>query len=67
MQIENTMKIVQDRWDEINFTVVNYRDSKDRFIITDVEDLITQLEDDTMTVSTMMGSKFVQEIKGAVE
>lgn len=53
------MKIVQDRWDEINFTVVNYRDSKDRFIITDVEDLITQLEDDTMTVSTMMGSKFV--------
>lgn len=41
MQIENTMKIVQDRWDEINFTVVNYRDSKDRFIITDVEDLIT--------------------------
>ena len=60
------MKLVQDRWDEINFTVVGYRDTKDRFIITDVEDLITQLEDDIMTVSTMMGSKFVLEIKDRV-
>jgi dynein heavy chain, axonemal len=67
MQIENTMKIVLDRWEEINFTVVGYRDTKDRYIITEVEDLITQLEDDTMTVSTMMGSKFVAEIKSSVE
>lgn len=67
MSIEQTMKIVDDRWQEVNFTVINYRDSKDRYIIADVEDLITQLEDDTMTVSTMMGSKFVQEIKGSVE
>jgi len=59
MQIEQTMKIVADRWEEINFTVIGYRDSKDRYIIADVEDLITQLEDDTMAVSTMMGSKFV--------
>lgn len=61
------MKLVEDRWEEINFTVISYRDSKDRFVITEVEDLITLLEDDTMTVSTMMGSKFVQEIKSSVE
>ena len=60
------MKLVQDRWDEINFTVIGYRDTKDRFIIADVEDCITQLEDDIMTVSTMMGSKFVLEIKHLV-
>lgn len=66
-QIEATMKGVLERWEEINFTVVSYRDSKDRFIITEVDDLITFLEDDTMTVSTMMGSKFVQEIKASVE
>ncbi len=41
MQIENTMKLVQDRWEEINFVVISYRDSKDRFVITEVEDLIT--------------------------
>lgn len=47
--------------------VVQYRDQKERFIIAEVEDLITALEDDTMTVSTMMGSKFVTEIKTSVE
>jgi len=58
---------VIQRWEEINFTVVSYRDSKERFIIAEVEDLITLLEDDTMTVSTMMGSKFVAEIRDKVE
>jgi hypothetical protein len=61
------MKEVSTRWDEINFTVVSYRDSKDRFIVTEIEDLITQLEDDTMQVSTMMGSKFVAEIRTEVD
>ncbi len=41
MQIENTMKIVAERWEEINFAVVGYRDTKDRYIIAEVEDLIT--------------------------
>ena len=41
MQIENTMKLVDERWAIIDFVVVSYRDSKDRFIITEVEDLIT--------------------------
>lgn len=46
---------------------MQYRDAKDRYIITEVEDLVTQLEDDTMNVSTMMGSKFVAEVKTDVE
>jgi hypothetical protein len=61
------MDEVSERWDQTNFVVVSYRDSKDRFIVTEIEDLITQLEDDTMQVSTMMGSKFVVEIKTDVE
>jgi dynein heavy chain len=67
MQIQQTMEGVVARWEEINFTVVGYRDQKERYIIADIEDLITALEDDTMTVSTMMGSKFVVEIKTEVE
>ena len=63
LQIQNTLNMVVERWEEVNFTVISYRDSKERFVITEVEDLITLLEDDTMTVSTMMGSKFVIEIK----
>ncbi len=41
LQIENTLKIVKDRWEEINFVVISYRDSKDRFVITEVDDLVT--------------------------
>jgi hypothetical protein len=41
MQIEQTMKVVEERWSTIDFTVVSYRDSKERFIITDIEDLVT--------------------------
>jgi dynein heavy chain, axonemal len=67
LQIQNTLNGVIQRWEEINFVVISYRDSKERFVITEVEDLITLLEDDTMTVSTMMGSKFVLEIKEQVE
>ena len=61
------MAEIVDKWDNTNFSVKNYRDTKDRFIIDQVEDVITLLEDDIMTVSTMMGSKFVNEIRGDVE
>lgn len=54
-------------WEDMLFTITPYRDSKDRFILGDIEDLMTQLEDDQMQVSTMMGSKFVAEIRDMVE
>lgn len=65
--IKDTMAQVRERWEKTDFTVVNYRDTKDRFIIRQVEDVITQLEDDQMVVGTCMGSKFVTEIRDDVE
>jgi len=53
------MKGVIAHWDNCDFTVANYRDSKDRFIIKQVEDVITLIEDDSMIVGTCMGSKYV--------
>jgi dynein heavy chain len=32
-------------WEETSFVVKNYRDTKDRFFITEIDDLIVQLED----------------------
>jgi Dynein heavy chain, N-terminal region 2 len=43
--IEQTLNNIINLWRETSFTVVGYRDTKDRFIITEVEDTITQLED----------------------
>ena len=61
------MNLIADRWDDTIFTVANYRDTKDRFIIKEVEEVITLLEDDLLIVSTMMGSKHVKVIQSRVE
>jgi dynein heavy chain len=58
---------IKDRWAEVDFFVIPYRDFKDKFLISEVDDLIMLLEDDQMTVGTMMGSKFVAEIRDEVE
>ena len=61
------MNEVKERWAVREFFVAQYRDSKDRFIIREVEDVITELEDDIMTVSAMMGNRNVTEIRAEVE
>jgi len=43
--ILRTVKEISEMWDETFFTVKQYRDTKDRFFITEIDDLITQLED----------------------
>lgn len=67
LAIRTQMQSVGQMWEDMMFSITPYRDSKDRFILGDIEDLMTQLEDDQMQVSTMMGSKFVAEIRDMVE
>ena len=61
------MNAIKDKWEATYFVVAQYRDTKDRFILKEVEEVITLLEDDTLTISTMMGSKHVNEIRDEVE
>jgi dynein heavy chain len=65
--ILKTVAEIQTAWETTNFVVKPYRDTKDRFYITEIEDLVTQLEDHQMTVQTSMGSKHVVEIRDTVE
>ena len=65
--IEQTLNDIIAIWKDTSFVVMNYRDTKDRFIITEIEDTITQLEDNQMSIGTMMGSKHVTEIRAQVE
>lgn len=49
----NILKTVADIsaiWEETYFTVKPYRDTKDRFFITEIDDLVTALEDNQMTI-----------------
>jgi dynein heavy chain len=54
-------------WETTNFTIKNYRDTKDRFYITEIEDLTTLLEDHQMRVQGCMGSRHVARIRADVE
>ena len=65
--ILKTVGEIAEMWQDTTFTVRPYRDTKDRFFITDVETLIEQLEDHQMTIQTSMGSKHVAEIRDEVE
>ena len=65
--LSRQMAVVKDRWAVREFFVAPYRDTKDRFIIKEVEEVISDLEDDIMTVSGMMGSRFVNQIRAEVE
>lgn len=67
--ITATIEEIKKIWDELCFVVMNYRDTKDRFLITEIDDIITQLEDHQMSVQTMMGNRYVNEpsIKALVE
>ena len=64
---EQTLKEIIALWKDTKFVVNNYRDTKERFIIAEVDDIITQLEDNSMSIQTMMGSKHVTEIRDEVE
>lgn len=57
------MDEVKGRWEVREFTVIQYRDTKDRYIISEVEDVITELEDDIMAVQAILSSRYITEIK----
>jgi dynein heavy chain len=54
-------------WNDAEFIVTPYRDSKDVFILGTVEDIQTLLEDSQVTIATIKSSRFIGPIKGEVE
>jgi dynein heavy chain len=66
-KIEKQLAEVVERWSKLEFSIMPYRDFKDKFLITEVDDLIMALEDDAMAVGAMMGNKNVTEIRDEVE
>ncbi|KAJ3267030.1 Dynein heavy chain 6, axonemal [Chytriomyces hyalinus] len=63
---EMLVKVVKN-WSEAEFAVINYRDSKDVFILGSVEDIQALLEDSQVTIATIKSSRFIGPIKSEVE
>lgn len=58
---------IQNLWKETYFIVANYRDLKDRYILGSIEEITMQLEDHQVSIQTMLGSKYVADIRPEVE
>lgn len=54
-------------WNDAEFIISPYRDSKDVFILGTVEDIQTCLEDSQVTIATIKSSRFIGPIKSEVE
>jgi len=62
--LEELLKTVNDHWTKTEFEIKTYKEWN---IIGDVEDITTLLEDDQITVSTILSSGYVAAIKSRVE
>lgn len=63
LQVEN----IQKKWQELNFVVMNYKEYKDKYILGTIDEIIQTLDDHQVSVQTMLGTRFVQEIRPLVE
>jgi len=66
-QIENSIENIRKKWAELAFVIQKYRDYKDRFIVGSVEDIVAALEEHQMNIQTMLGTRYVHEIRSLVE
>lgn len=65
--IEMQVEEIKKKWLELNFIVTNYRDQKDKFIIGGIDDIQAALDDHQLKIQTMLGTRFVAEIRPQVE
>jgi len=66
-QILKAVDAISKKWAELAFVVQPYRDTKDRFIIGTVDEIIAALDDHQLNVQTMLATRYVSEIRPQVE
>lgn len=60
---QSLLKIIQ-KWSETEFTLSNYKETKDMYILASIEDITTLLEDSLLTMSTIASSRYKHPTKG---
>ena len=65
--LEELLVKVTSKWDDICFSCVAYKETKDTFVLGSIEEITTALEDSQVTMATIMSSRFVAGIRTEVE
>jgi dynein heavy chain len=65
--LKESLKKVAANWQDQEFVVTGYQKTKDVFILGDIEDVTISLEDNQVTLQTMMASRHVGAVQSQVE
>ena len=66
-QLEDSLSTIRSGWADMEFTCLNHRDQPGIFILGALDDIFTLLEDNQVTLQTMMGSRFIMGVREDVE
>jgi dynein heavy chain len=66
-QLEDSLEKIKKGWEKMSFSVLNHRDQPNLFILGSLEEIFTLLEDNQVTLQTMLGSRFIRDIQDRVE
>ena len=57
--LESALDKIIAIWEPLNMPITNHRNQKDLWILGDTSEIIVQIEDHCVGISTMMGSRFI--------
>jgi dynein heavy chain len=66
-QLQASLDSIRRGWADIEFPLLPYRDTKNVFTLGSLEEVSTLLEDNQVTLQTMMGSRFIMGVRDDVE
>eukprot|EP00755_Sulcionema_specki_P020771 Sspe_Gene.12750::Locus_4355_Transcript_2_2_Confidence_0.222_Length_4895::g.12750::m.12750/K10408/DNAH; dynein heavy chain, axonemal len=57
-QLDEMLQTVQKRWQGVEFTVNQYKEQKDTYVLGSVEDIMNHLEDSSVVIATIASNRF---------
>ena len=65
--LRKMLQEIQSTWDKIEFTMIPHKEIKDFYLVGDLDDVIAQLDETQVQLSTIRSSRYVGAIKGEVD
>jgi dynein heavy chain len=64
--LKDQIQLIKDTWGKINFTV-NYEEKCESFVIAELEDIYTELDNSLANLNMILGSRFVAPLRVEAE
>jgi dynein heavy chain len=66
-QLEASLDKIKNDWEKQSFSVLNHRDQHGLFILGSLEEIFTLLEDNQVSLQTMLGSRYIRGVQERVD